>query len=98
DGLSRDDGPALDRTASRAEGDGIDLLALRSDGQPLLEDADGCHFRTAILQKRDHLAEDFCSCKCDPEIRSSPRRSDFLFEDRQFQMESATPTVRSGIP
>ncbi len=51
DGVSRHDGSAPSRTEARAQGDWVDLPALRSDGQPLLEDADGCGVRPAELSQ-----------------------------------------------
>jgi hypothetical protein len=83
-GLSRHDGPKANRTTWRVEGNGFDLSALRSHGQPLFENADGRDFRAAVLQERDHLAENLRSRQRDSEIRSSARCFDFLSKDRRL--------------
>ena len=56
--LPVDDGPAAEGTAPGAETDRQHLSALRSHGQPLSEDADGCGVRAAAVSQRDCLEAD----------------------------------------
>jgi DNA modification methylase len=51
DGVSGDDGSAAHRVEARAQGNRIDLSALRSHGEPLFKDVDGCGVRPPELCK-----------------------------------------------
>ena len=93
DGLSRHDGPASNRTSPRAERDGIDLSALRSDSESLSEDVDGRGVRAAAPTERNNMGKDHRK-KGSQAVRPRTRHHSLLLKIGSLNLESAYCATR----